>query len=94
VPKNSVASIYLITPERGDGARYTEQGFKANWNKLQIAWEKAGGERFHFHDLRAAGISRLKQQGRLASELSGHRAEKTADTVYDRRRVRRAPAVE
>jgi len=85
-------SAYLICNRRGKP--YTDSGIKAMWNRLQVRWQAAGHERFHFHDLRARGVSKLKEQGRQAREISGHRTEATAERVYDRRRVRKGEAVE
>ena len=35
------------------GQTYTDAGFKAIWNRPQVEFKSRGGERFHFHDLRA-----------------------------------------
>ena len=51
---------------------YTDRGFKAMWNRLQVQWKDAGNERFWFHDLRAKAITDMKEQGRDAKEVSGH----------------------
>jgi site-specific recombinase XerC len=85
-------SKYLLCNRKGKP--YTDSGIKAMWNRLQVAWQRAGHERFTFHDSRAMGISKLKEQGRQAREISGHRNESTAERIYDRRRVRSGDAVE
>jgi len=85
-------SPYLLCTRRGKP--YTDSGIKAMWNRLQVGWQKAGHERFTFHDTRAMGISRMKEQGRQAREISGHRSEATAERIYDRRRTRKGEAVE
>jgi len=77
------------------GTPYTLGGFKALWQRRMVAWSTATGlPRFTFHDLRAKAITTMKSEGRVASEVSGHREEKTVARVYDRRRVRKGPAVE
>lgn len=90
--KRSIASIYLITNRSGQ--RYSDAGFKSMWNRLQVAWKEAGGERFHYHDLRARGVGKLKSEGRVAKDLTGHTTEATAERIYDRRVAKRAKAVE
>jgi hypothetical protein len=86
-----VAGLYLICNRRGQP--YTDTGFKTMWNRLQVQWKDAGNERFWFHDLRAKAITDMKEQGRDAKEVSGHRTDAMVNRVYDRRRVRRGPAV-
>jgi integrase len=63
------------------------------WNRVQVQWKAAGNERFWFHDLRAKAITDMKEQGRDAKEVSGHKTDAMVNRVYDRRRVRRGPAV-
>ena len=75
------------------GQPYMASGFKAMWNRLQVAWEAAGNTRFHFHDLRAKAVTDVIEQGRKASELTGHRDEQMPAKTYDRRAVRKSPAV-
>jgi len=75
--------MYLIGNRQGQ--RYTDSGFKAMWNRLQVAWQVAGGTRFHFHDLRARSVGKLKADGCQAKDLTGHTTEATADRIYDRR---------
>lgn len=76
------------------GQRYTEGGFNAIWQRVMNAWELNGHERFTLHDMRAKAVTKLKEDGRVASEVTGHRTEEIPAKVYDRRRVRRAKAVE
>ncbi len=59
------------------------------------AWAAARNPRFTFHDAgRAQGITKLREDGRVASEVSGHMQEKTVNKVYDRRTFRKAKTVE
>jgi integrase len=67
------------------GARYTEDGFRAMWQRYCRDWEKAGHERFHFHDLRAKSISDNPDL-MAASLLAGHINSSITRRVYDRNR--------
>jgi integrase len=67
------------------GKRYTEDGFRAMWQRYCRAWEKAGNERFHFHDLRAKCISDNPIFDN-AYLLAGHIDSKMTRGVYDRNR--------
>jgi integrase len=102
------SSLYVLA--NLNGAPYSESGFKTTWNKTMQGWIDAGrpssedgkpdrskpsaNAPFHFHDLRAMAITRVKEQGRDAAPLSGHTTERMADRVYDRRRIVRAKPVE
>lgn len=48
--------------------RYSEHGFRSAWRRLQDKMDRAGIERFTFHDLKAKGISDHKQN------FGGHRS--------------------
>lgn len=87
-----VRGLYLICNQSGQP--YTDAGFKALWGRLMNTWCDSGGQRFHFHDLRAKGITRLVEDGRRARDLSGHADDSTVAKVYDRRAFKRAKAVE
>jgi integrase len=87
-----VASMYVICNRQGQ--RYTDSGFKSMWNRLQVAWHKEGGTRFHYHDLRARSVGKLKADGRQAKDITGHTTEATAERIYDRRTAKRGKAVE
>lgn len=76
------------------GQVYSEQGWKSSWSKLMRTWVEKGGQRFRQQDLRPAGVTKLREDGRAAEEVSGHRQRATVDRIYDRRRVRKAPAVD
>lgn len=85
-----ITSTYLI--HNADGQPYTGDGFSAMWQRMMTAWVEAGHERFTFHDLRAKAVTDTTEAGRKASDLTGHRTEAVVSAVYDRRRVRKAPA--
>lgn len=87
---SKITSTYLIFS--GDGQPYTATGFKSMWQRMMNAWEEAGNERFTFHDLRAKTVTDTTEAGRKASDLTGHRTEAVVSKVYDRRRIRKAPA--
>lgn len=84
----------LVCTETGSG--YTEDGFRSTWQRIMNAWVAArpSRARFTFHDLRAKSVTKLKEDGRVASELTGHASEAMPNKVYDRRRIRKASAVE
>ena len=92
VPVFPVASMYVICNRQGQ--RYTDSGFKSMWNRLQVAWHEAGCTRFHYHDLRARSVGKLKADGRQAKDITGHTTEATAERIYDRRTAKRGKAVE
>lgn len=85
-----VVPLYVIHNQ--SGSAYTSDGFKSNWQRAMNDWCKTGRERFTFHDLRAKTVTDVTEQGRRASELTGHRQEATVARVYDRRRVRKSAA--
>lgn len=67
------------------GKKYTEDGFRAMWQRYQRLWEKAGNPRFHFHDLRAkAGSDSPSVEHAFA--LLGHLDIKMTKRVYERGR--------
>lgn len=65
------------------GKRYTEDGFRAMWQRYMRSWVKAGNENFHFHDIRAKSISDNKNLDD-AYLLAGHIDIKMTRRVYDR----------
>jgi integrase len=103
----SLAMPAAITPmfvvHTQEGGPYTSDGFKKGWQLLMGKWVAGGdwedgtkrdpGERFTFHDGRAKAVTTVIEEGRKASELTGHRLESTVARVYDRRRTRTAAPV-
>lgn len=87
-----VRGLFLIC-NRG-GQPYTDSGFKALWGRAMTTWVAEGGERFHFHDLRAKAVTKMVEDGRKAQDLSGHASEAMVAKVYDRRAFKRSKAVE
>lgn len=90
---SKITSMYLIHSRTGQP--YSSQGFKAMWQRLMKAWlaSDSSNVRFTFHDLRAKAVTDLIEDGRKASELTGHRTESIPAKVYDRRAVRKSKAV-
>jgi integrase len=64
---------FVIHTQSGTG--YTSSGFKSMWQRLMTEWEEKGNERFTFHDIRAKTVTDVIDQGRKASDLTGHRTE-------------------
>lgn len=87
-----VRGLFLICNRAGQP--YTDSGFKALWGRAMTAWVDEGGERFHFHDLRAKAVTKMIEDGRKAQDLSGHASEAMVAKVYDRRTFKRSKAVE
>lgn len=87
-----IQGMYLICNRAGQP--YTDSGFKALWGRAMTAWVKSGGERFHFHDLRAKAVTKMVEDGRQARDLSGHTTDAMVTKVYDRRAFKRSKAVE
>lgn len=74
---------------RRDGLPYTEDGFRAIWQRGMRKYVKAGGKRFTFHDLRGkSGTDSASLQD--AYERLGHTDIGMTRRVYDRgvRRVK------
>lgn len=86
-----VTSPYLIHNRHGHP--YTSSGFKSMWKRIMNKWVEAGNEHFTFHDIRAKATTDMIEDGRKASELTGHLTESVPAKVYDRRVVRKAKAV-
>lgn len=78
--------VIRINPRSGKkGLRYSEDGFRAMWQRSMRAWMDAGHENFHFHDLRAKCISDNANLD-AAYLLAGHIDIKMTRRVYDRAR--------
>ncbi|WP_165916839.1 tyrosine-type recombinase/integrase [Crenobacter luteus] len=85
-------SRHLFVSSR-TGQPYTDSGFNALVQKVMRAWEDAGHERFHFHDVRAKGATDLLDQGEDAKNTTGHADDTILHRVYDRRAIRRGKGV-
>ena len=97
----SIKPLFVVHTQ--EGGPYTSDGFKKGWQILMGQWVAGGtwadgskrepGERFTFHDGRAKAVTDVIEEGRKASELTGHRLEATVAKVYDRRRKRTSAPV-
>lgn len=81
-----ISGAYLIHTKRGGPIK--QNTFQASWGRLMRAWVAAGGERFTFHDLKAAGYSDMQEQ------FAGHRdqAGKMHKTYNRKLRIIEPPA--
>lgn len=68
---------------RRDGQPYSENGFRAIWQRVMRKYAKAGGPRFTFHDLRAKSGSD-SETIQAAYERLGHTSMSMTRRVYDR----------
>lgn len=68
---------------RRDGKPYSENGFRAIWQRVMRKYVKAGGVRFTFHDLRAKSVSDSVTL-QAAMERAGHTSMAMTRGVYDR----------
>lgn len=73
-------SQYLF-PARSGGP-YTDPGFKAMWNRIQVKFSAQGGKRFTAHDLRALYTSEMLDRN---IDPNTHKNPATTRRVYDRR---------
>lgn len=68
--KRPIRGLYLFCTRQGKP--YSDAGFKAMWNRVQIKWAEQGGSRFTFHDIRAKALTDAKNLGMDAQTLAGH----------------------
>ncbi len=68
--KHPIRGLYLFCTRQG--LPYSDTGFKAMWNRVQVKWAESGGERFTFHDIRAKSLTDAKRLGLDAQSLAGH----------------------
>jgi integrase len=71
----NVSTIFVI--HKRDGQRYTLDGFRAIWQRVQRRFKDSGGERFTFHDLRRKTGSEVAD-----GKLLGHQDPRTLRTRY------------
>lgn len=82
-----VRGLYLFCNRYGQP--YTDSGFKAMWNRVQVKWAKEGGARFTFHDIRAKALTDAKQKGLDAQALAGHASPAMTDHYIKQREFKR-----
>jgi integrase len=68
--KRPIRGLHLFCTRKGQP--YSDSGFKAMWQRVQVKWAKSGGERFTFHDIRAKALTDAKRMGMDAQSLAGH----------------------
>jgi len=70
-------------------------GCQKDLKRKTTPWKEDGSDGVSILDAqsRAKSVTDVSDQGRKASELTGHRTEVIVASVYERRRVRKAPAV-
>lgn len=75
-----ISSVWLLHDRKGQAIR--DESFKTAWGRLMTkAVKEKGIERFHFHDLKAKGVSDFEGDKLLAS---GHKTLSMLN-VYDRK---------
>lgn len=76
-----------------EGKRYTRSGWGANWRRLMDTCAKRidGFERFTLQDCRPGGVTAKEERGDADTQNATlHKDGRMIQSIYDRRRVRRA----
>lgn len=81
--KRPIRALFLFSTRQGQP--YSDAGFKAMWNRLQIKWAESGGQRFTFHDIRAKSLTDAKKMGLDAQALAGHASSAMTEHYIKRR---------
>lgn len=71
-----------VLPTR-TGKPYTSEGFRAGWQRVINKYCRLGGERFHFHDIRALAATKCPTL-EAAQHLLGHTSPAMTRRVYRR----------
>ena len=71
------------------GNPYSDSGFKAMWNRVQVKWADQGGARFTFHDIRAKSLTDAKNLGMDAQTLAGHSSAAMTEHYIKQREFKR-----
>lgn len=82
-----IRGMYLFCTRRGQP--YSDAGFKAMWNRVQVKWAEQGGERFTFHDIRAKALTDAKALGLDAQALAGHSSPAMTEHYIKQREFRK-----
>ena len=85
--KRPIRGLYLFCTRQGQP--YSDTGFKAMWNRVQIKWAESGGQRFTFHDIRAKALTDAKQMGMDAQLLAGHATSAMTEQYIKQREYRK-----
>lgn len=85
--KRPIRGLYLFCTRQGQS--YSDTGFKAMWNRVQIKWADQGGQRFTFHDIRAKALTDAKKLGLDAQSLAGHATSAMTEHYIKQREFKR-----
>lgn len=85
--KRPIRGLYLFCTRQGQP--YSDTGFKAMWNRVQIKWAESGGQRFTFHDIRAKALTDAKRMGLDAQLLAGHATSAMTEHYIKQREFKR-----
>ena len=85
--KRPIRGLYMFCNRQGKP--YTDSGFKAMWQRVQIKWAEKGGNRFTFHDIRAKSLTDAKGKGMDAQTLAGHSSAAMTEHYIKQREFKR-----
>ncbi len=85
--KRPIRGLYLFCTRQGQP--YSDTGFKAMWNRVQVKWAESGGQRFTFHDIRAKALTDAKRMGMDAQSLAGHATSAMTEHYIKQREFKR-----
>ncbi|ADI28516.1 tyrosine-type recombinase/integrase [Methylotenera versatilis] len=85
--KRPIRGLYLFCTRQGKP--YSDSGFKAMWNRVQVKWAEQGGSRFTFHDIRAKALTDAKNLGMDAQSLAGHSSAAMTEHYIKQREFKR-----
>ena len=85
--KRPIRGLYLFCTRQGQP--YSDTGFKAMWNRVQVKWAESGGQRFTFHDIRAKALTDAKRLGLDAQSLAGHATSAMTEHYIKQREFKR-----
>lgn len=85
--KRPIQGLYLFCTRKGQP--YSDTGFKAMWNRVQVKWANSGGVRFTFHDIRAKALTDAKRLGLDAQSLAGHATSAMTEHYIKQREFKR-----
>lgn len=89
--KRPIRGLYLFCTRQGQP--YSDTGFKAMWNRVQVKWAKQGGTRFTFHDIRAKALTDAKALGLDAQTLAGHTSSSMTERYIKNKEFKRTKAL-
>lgn len=89
--KRPIRGLYLFCTRKG--LPYSDTGFKAMWNRVQVKWAESGGKRFTFHDIRAKSLTDAKNMGLDAQSLAGHASASMTEHYIKQREHKKVRAL-